>query len=108
MPTSAVPVIDTAQLDRRALGDESLRVEILALFATEVERLLRQVEDAPDAQIRGDRLRAMTALARNVGAVRLGHVARQLETEIAAEAIDFAPLRQATQETLAYLGQAKV
>ena len=108
MPISAAPVLDVLQLHSRAFGDESLKIEILALFVAEAERLLRQVETAPNRQVRGDRLRAMAALARNVGAARLAQAARLLESEIAGDEPDLEPLRQAVSETLAYLGEAKV
>ena len=57
MPTGA------ARLRRRSArppdeGNASLQVEVLALFVAEVERLMRQVEDAPDPQVRAERLRA--------------------------------------------------
>jgi hypothetical protein len=105
MPTSAIPVIDVSQLDRRALGDESLRIELLALFATEVDRLLRQVEAAPSAQVRSDRLLAVIALSRSVGAVRLAESARLLQSQGAGDAADLEPLRAAVAETLAFLGR---
>ena len=47
-PCRKCPVFDPAHLDRRTLGDEALRVGILALFVAEVERLLAQVQAAPD------------------------------------------------------------
>src|SRR5688572_8919309 len=99
MPTSAAPLLDAAQLNRRALGDESLKVELLALFVAEVERLLHQVETAADGQVRGDRLRAMTALARNIGAVRLAQAARLAEAQVGASEADLAALRQSVAET---------
>ena len=106
MLTSAVPVLDAAYLDRRSLGDESLKVELLALFVAEVERLLNQVETAANAQVRADRLRAIAALARNVGALRLAQSARMLETQFASDDVDLGPLRESVAEILAYLGGA--
>jgi HPt (histidine-containing phosphotransfer) domain-containing protein len=106
MSTSIAPVFDTAQLQRRTMGDSALQVELLSLFVTEAERLMRQVEEAPNAQVRAYRLNAMTSLARNTGAVRLAQAARQLETDMAAEEPDLAPLRAALLETLAYVHQA--
>ncbi len=55
---------------------------MLALFVAEAERLMRQVEDAPDPQVQGDRLRALIALARNTGAALLAQEARMLEPRI--------------------------
>jgi HPt (histidine-containing phosphotransfer) domain-containing protein len=105
MPTPPVPLFDAAQLHRRTQGNASLQGELLALFVTEVERLMRQVEDAPDPQLRGDRLRALIGVARNIGAARVAHEARALETQIASESPDAAPLRAAVDETLAFIGR---
>ena len=90
------------------MGDDAMQVELLSLFATEAERLMRQVEDARDPQVRGDRLHAMMGLARNTGALRLAQIARQLETEIASEDLDLTPLRAVLSETLAYVHQSRV
>lgn len=106
--TDTVPIFDASALSRATNGDPALQVEVLSLFAVELERLLTQVEDAPDAQLRGDRLRALIALARNTGAAKLAHEARSLETQIAAEAPDLAPLKGAAAETLAYVRQAGI
>ena len=108
MSTSPTPLFDAAQLHRRTMGDGALQVELLSLFVTEVERLMRQVEDARDPQIRGDRLHAMIGLARNTGAVRLAQAARQLETAIAVDDPDLTPLRAVLSETLAYVHQAGI
>jgi HPt (histidine-containing phosphotransfer) domain-containing protein len=102
-PTSAVPVIDAAQLHRHTGGNANLQVEVLALFVTEVERLMRQVEDAPSPQVRAERLKALTGVARNVGAALLAQEARALETQIASENPDLMPLRNAVAATLAYV-----
>ncbi len=103
MSTNTIPVFDAGQLNRVTKGDPALQVEILALFMAEVERLMRQVEDAVDPEVRGDRLRALITAARNTGAAMLAHEARMLETQIATEAPDLAPLRKAVAETLAYV-----
>lgn len=103
MPTTAVPLFDATQFNRRTHGSASLQVEVLALFVAEVERLMRQVEDAPDPQVRGDRLRALIGVARNTGAALLAHEARTLETEIAAENPDLSPLKRAVAETFAFI-----
>jgi HPt (histidine-containing phosphotransfer) domain-containing protein len=100
-----LPLIDAAQLARRTMGDPTLQVELLALFVTELERLMRQVEGAPDPQLRGDRLRAMTTLARNTGAAHLAQVARLTETRLASDDADLSPLRAAVAETVAYVNQ---
>jgi hypothetical protein len=103
MPTAAVPLFDAAQLNRRTHGNASLQIEVLSLFVAEVERLMRQVEDAPDPQLRGDRLRALIGVARNTGAVVIAQEARALETEIAAENPDLGPLKKAVDETFAFI-----
>ena len=105
MSAKNAPLFDATQLSRRAMGDESLRTELLSLFVTEIERLLRQAEDAPDAITRDDRLRAISALARNVGAVRLAQTAKLLEAQFTIPEIDLAPLREAIAETLSYVRQ---
>ena len=64
---------------------------------------MRQVEDAADPQLRADRLRALTGVARNTGAALIAQQARALETEIAAEPSRFEPLRAAVAETLAFI-----
>ena len=40
MATTAVPLFDTAQLNRHTRGNPSLQVEVLSLFVAEVERLI--------------------------------------------------------------------
>jgi hypothetical protein len=107
-PQATVPVFDAAQLRRHTQGDERMQVEVLALFATEVERLLRQIEDAPDGQVRGDRLRALIGLARTTGATLLVQQARSLEVRIAGENPDLAPLRDAIDQTIAYVRRAGI
>src|SRR5262245_31367657 len=101
MPTAAVPLLDATQLHRQTRGNASLQVEVLSLFVAEVERLMRQVEDAPDPQLRGDRLHALIGVARNTGAALIAQEARALETEIASESPDLTKLRTAIADTLA-------
>jgi hypothetical protein len=108
MVTSTLPVLDPAPLQRQTMGDRALQVEVLALFVAELERLMHQVERAEDRQVRGDRLRAMIGLARNVGAARLAQTARLLEAQIANEDVDFEPLRAAVSETLEFVRQSGV
>ncbi len=102
-PDPNFPVFDAAHLDRQTRGDEDLRVEILALFISEVERLLTQAERAEDAAMLGERLHAITGLARNVGAMRLKRVASGLENDCRAGPADLAPLRHAVMEAIDYL-----
>jgi HPt (histidine-containing phosphotransfer) domain-containing protein len=102
-PAAAIPVFDAAQLNRHTRGNPRLQVEVLSLFLTEVERLMRQVEDAPDPQLRAERLRALTGVARNTGAVLIAQQARALETEIAADHPDLTALRDAVAETFTFI-----
>ena len=106
MPDPDLPVFDDAHLDHQTMGDEDLRIEILALFATEAERLLIQAERAEDAATLGDRLHAIKGLARNVGALRLKQVVSSLETDCLAGPADLAPLRHAVMEAIDYLHSA--
>jgi hypothetical protein len=101
--TGAVPVLDRVQLSRRTMGDEAMQVEVLSLFATEAERLLLQVESAPDPAVRADRLRALAGVARDVGAARLAQAARLAETHISDGVPDLEPLRTAVAEILAFV-----
>jgi HPt (histidine-containing phosphotransfer) domain-containing protein len=102
-PAKGVPLFDAAQLKRQTHGNPSLQVEVLALFMAEAERLMNQVEDAPDPQLRAERLRALIGLSRNTGASLIAQQARALETAIATENPDLSPLRSAISDTLAYL-----
>jgi hypothetical protein len=108
MQANAVPVIDYAKLRRQTMGDEAHQVEVLSLFIAEVERLMIQVEDATDPHLRADRLRALTALAKNVGAMRLAQEARATETQIGTDAPNLEPLRLAVSETLSHIRRAGV
>jgi HPt (histidine-containing phosphotransfer) domain-containing protein len=105
-PTGSVPLFDTTLLHRHTRGDPKLQVEVLALFVAEVERLMNQIEDAPNPELRGERLRALIGLCRNTGASRLAHEARTLETQIAAEEPDMESLRVAVKDTLAHVRRA--
>lgn len=102
-PAKSVPLIDPVQLNRRTHGNASLQVEVLSLFGNEVERLMRQVEDALDPQMRGERLRALVGIARNTGAMRIAQAARAFEMHISDEAPDLTPLRDAVADTLAFI-----
>jgi hypothetical protein len=97
------PLIDPVQLNRRTHGNASLQVEVLALFVNEVERLMRQIDQAANPQLRGDRLRGLSALARNTGAALVAHEARAAETKIGEDDPDLSALRNAVSETLALI-----
>lgn len=103
MSTVTLPVIDPVQLRRQTLDDPAREIEILALFSAELERLMRQLEEARDIHTQGERLRAIISLARNTGAARLLHDARLVEAHIASGDANFQPLREAAAQTLAYV-----
>jgi len=106
MKSADVPVFDSAQLARRTNGDPNMQIEVLALFAAEAERLLRQIEEAADAEVRGERLRALIALARTTGAAMLEQEARSLEAKVAIGEPDLTPLREAVGRTLSHMRHA--
>jgi len=108
MSTEAIPVFDAARLRRQTLGDATMQVEVLSLFVTEAERLMRQVEDAENAQMRGERLRALVALARNIGASRLVQAARMAETHVDDAAPDLDAVRAVLADTVAYVHRTVV
>jgi hypothetical protein len=108
MQTAEPPVFDAAQLHRHTSGDPAMQVEVLALFANEVERLMRQIDDATDAQKRSDRVRALASLARTTGAAMLAHQARVAEPKMMAENPDLAPLRDAVATTLAFVRRSGI
>jgi hypothetical protein len=99
----SVPLLDPVHLKRKTYGDRSLQIEVLSLFVTEVERLMRQLEEASDRQMRIDRLRALGAVARNTGAALVAQEARAAEANLAADAPDMSALRIAVSDTLAYI-----
>jgi HPt (histidine-containing phosphotransfer) domain-containing protein len=100
-----MPVFDNAKLHRRTMGDPSLQVEMLALFVSEAERLMQQVEDATEAHVRADRIRALLAVARNIGASRLAEEARAAEARMGSDGADLEGLKTAVAETLAFVRQ---
>lgn len=108
MPTDTIPVFDAATLNHASNGDPAMQVEMLALFVAEVERLVRQVEDAEDPHLRGDRLRALFRVARNIGAMMLAQEARAIETQITDEQPDLGSLKDAVAATLAYVRQTGI
>lgn len=108
MPAAPVPVFDPVQLKRQTKGDPQMQVEVLALFVAEVERLMRQIDEAPDAMTRGERLRALIGVARSTGATLLTQRARALEVEVTKDEVDLAPLREAATQTLDYVRRAGV
>lgn len=106
MNASSPPVFDPGPLQRQTAGNASLQTERLALFLTEAERLMLQIEQAPDSGLRAQRLRALGGLARNTGAMRVAHEARLLETAEDFEEGSMGPLREAMAATIAFLHRA--
>jgi hypothetical protein len=49
MSTGSILLFDPAQVRRQSRGDSALEVEILALFSVELERLMRQLDQAHEA-----------------------------------------------------------
>lgn len=105
MAIAAAPLLDPVELERRCLGDPAMRVELLALFIAEAERLMRQIEAAPD-ELLTERVAAMAALARGIGATRLRHSAHALQLQIIRGEAELGPLRGVVDDTLAYLRRA--
>ena len=66
MTTSTTPVLDPVPLQRQTMGDAAHRLELLALFVVEAERLMRQIEEATDKQVMLERLQALAGSARHV------------------------------------------
>jgi hypothetical protein len=108
MSTDATPVFDAEKLRRQTLGDETMQVEVLSLFVTEAERLMRQVEAADSSQLRAERLRALIALGRNIGAMRLVQSARMAESHIGDDDPDLSGLRAAISDTVAYVHRSGI
>jgi hypothetical protein len=90
------------------MGDETLEVEVLSLFVAEVERLMRQMENATDGAMRRERLQALIGAARNAGAARLAQTARLMETNVAAGEVDLEVLRVVVADTLAFVRQSGI
>lgn len=103
MASSALPVFDALPLQRLTGGNAAMQTERLALFMTEAERLMTQIETATDLAIRTERVRALSGLSRSVGAVRVAHEAKVLEALTEEEAPDLAALREALTATFLYL-----
>lgn len=108
MPTAPLPIIDFTRLAHRSMGSEGLETELLALFEAEAERLLGQAEAAANAEIRVERLHAVVAAARGVGAVRLADAALAAAQSAGSEAApDLEPLKSALAEVLGYIRIAR-
>lgn len=94
------PILDVAHLQRRTMGDEGMRTELLSLFSVEAERLMRQIEEADTPRLRCDRIIAMREAARDIGARRLEAVAAELARAAPEAPADTFRLRQALLEVL--------
>ena len=104
MPASPVPIFDASRLERRSMGDPRLKLELVALFILELERLMAQVGAAPDAKARGERLQAVVALARSIGASRLALAAQRAEAQVEP---DLHALANIVAETIAFVRDAR-
>lgn len=85
------------------MNDPDLEVEILSLFITEVERLMRQIEETDSPAKRVERFHAVTGLARNVGAQELAVIAAGLER---GDSDDIRSIRSAVENVIAYIKTA--
>jgi hypothetical protein len=108
MAVDTAPIFDPEKLRRHTMGDAAMQVEVLSLFVAEAERLMRQVEEAGDSQMRAERLRALVALARNIGAMRLVQQARLAEQHVGEGAPDLEDVRAALSDTLAHVHRSGV
>ena len=103
MPAIPAPILDMSRLERQSMGDPRLKVELLALFMLELERLMMQASAESDADARSDRLHAIGALAQGIGAMRLAHAARAARYQVGAAEPDLQPVAEAVDETLAFV-----
>ena len=103
MASSTLPVFDALPLQRLTGGNAAMQTERLALFMTEAERLMTQIEAATDLEVRTERVRALSGLSRSVGAVRVAHEAKAVEALVDEEAPDLSALREALTATFLYL-----
>ena len=108
MPATPAPILDMSRLERQSMGDPRVKVELLALFMLEVERLMTQATAESDAVVRSDRLHAMGALAQGIGAMRLARAARTAWEQIGAAEPDLQPVAEAVEETLALVRSSAV
>ena len=99
MAEDGLPILEFERLQRRTMGSQPLQVEILSLFSTEAERLVRQAGEAEDPQTRSDRLSALGALAHGIGAVRLADAAEKAGRDISG-ALQLDAVESALREVL--------
>ena len=86
------------------MADPDLETEILALFVTEAERLIRQIEETDDVTIRLERIHAIRGLARNIGAQQLATIALNAEH---GDGSDVPAIRAAVDNVIAYIKTAE-
>jgi len=97
---SDLPILDEQQLKRQTMNDPDLEVEILSLFITEVERLVKQVEETENTAKRLERFHAIKGLARNIGAQKLAMIAASAEN---GDGGDIQQIRSAVENVIAYI-----
>ena len=95
-----LPILDEHHLRRQTMNDPDLETEILSLFVTEAERLIRQIEGTKDVRTRMERIHAIRGLARNVGAQRLAMIAAVAEN---CDETDIRNIRLAVDTVVAYI-----
>lgn len=95
-----LPILDEHHLKRQTMNDPDLEVEILSLFITEAERLMRQIEATDNPAKRVERFHALKGLARNVGAQKLAAIAASLEE---GDSADIQVIRSAVENVVAYI-----
>lgn len=99
-----LPILDEQHLKRQTMDNPELETEILALFVTEAERLLRQIEESEDVRTRFERIHAIRGLARNIGAQKLAMIALNAEK---ADALDLKEIRAAVDEVITHIKTAE-
>lgn len=106
---SDLPILDEHHLKRQTMNDPDLETEILALFVTEAERLVKQIEETENIGTRLERIHAIRGLARNVGALKLAKIASNAEN---GDGSEIQQIRSAVDNVIAYIrtadGRAKM
>lgn len=99
-----LPILDEQHLKRQTMDDPDLETEILALFITEAERLVRQIEETRNVQTRLERIHAISGLARNIGARKLAMIASNAQY---GDVSDITEIRAAVENVIEYINTAE-
>ena len=97
---SNLPILDEQHLKRQTMDNPDLETEILALFVTEAERLVRQIEESESVRTRLERIHAIRGLARNIGAQKLAMIAQNAEK---GDEFDVREIRTAVENVITYI-----